>query len=260
MSETQPSTPTQAGWLARAARTQPEVILMGPMMVYLLLMGLQDKVDEQYRWIPMLIKGLGGLAVFLAVRRYLPLTLNAGRAQPAGAGILGRPHLLLGVVCGVIVAAGWIAGQHLFNHLAEWGGVAGKYWYVFRMHDSVDPRVGITAGSWYAQVFARLAVTVMVVPIVEELFWRGFLLRALISWQRWPSIPLGTFTWGSFLGTSLLSVLQHPGNWAVSIACWMAYNALFYWKKSLLFLMVVHGVTNLALYTYAVLARDWLFW
>ena len=101
---------------------------------------------------------------------------------------------------------------------------------------------------------------VMIVPVVEELFWRGFILRAFVNWDRFDQVPLGRFTWMAFLGSSLLSVVQHPGNWGVSMVCWMLFNGLFYWRKSLLCLMITHGVTNLALYWYVVRTGDWQFW
>ena len=97
------------------------------------------------------------------------------------------------------------------------------------------------------------------VPIVEELFWRAFLLRALISWSDFERVPLGTFTWLSFLGTSFLSVLQHPGNWAVSILCWMVYNIVFYRTRSILCLVLLHGFTNLVLYLIVFRTQDWSF-
>jgi hypothetical protein len=40
----------------------------------------------------------------------------------------------------------------------------------------------------------------------------------------------------------------------------MLFNGLFYWKRSLLFLMLVHGITNLVLLVYVVGYRDWIFW
>ena len=72
-------------------------------------------------------------------------------------------------------------------------------------------------------------------------------------------VPLGKFTWASFVLCSLGSALEHP-QWGVGIACWVVYNLLFYWKKSLLCLMITHGITNLALYVYVFVARDWIFW
>ncbi|MHC4795757.1 MAG: CAAX prenyl protease-related protein, partial [Planctomycetota bacterium] len=130
----------------------------------------------------------------------------------------------------------------------------------FELSEVSDPRVNISTFSWRAQMVLRITVACTAVPVVEEIFWRGFLLRALINWDRFETIPLGTFTWFSFLATSLLSVLEHPDNWAVSILCWFVYNALMYWKKSILFLIITHGITNLALYIYVIVAQDWLFW
>ena len=73
-------------------------------------------------------------------------------------------------------------------------------------------------------------------------------------------MSLGSFTWIPFLGTALLSTLEHPDNWGVSIACWLLYNELFVWKKSLWCLVLTHGITNLVLYTYVVGWGDWRFW
>ena len=105
-----------------------------------------------------------------------------------------------------------------------------------------------------------MTVACTAVPVVEELFWRAFLLRALIDWQNFERIPLGTFTWLSFLGTAAISTLQHPDNWGVSVLCWMAFNAVFYWTRSILCLVLLHGFTNLALYLMVLRVGDWAFW
>lgn len=235
----------QPTWVDRLVRAQPEVVLMGPFMVYLLLLGLADRFPEHLKAVPIALRGVGALWAVWLVRKYLPA--------------LGRPHVLLALVFGTLAAGGWVAGQHLFNDAVQGAGLAGK-WYVFKLVEPVDPRSGLSAVSWWSQAVLRIAVAVIVVPIVEELFWRGFMLRAFIDWNRWDQVPLGKFTWFSFLGTSLISVAQHPSNWGVSIFCWMLFNGLFYWKRSLLFLMLVHGITNLVLLVYVVGYRDWIFW
>ncbi len=240
-----PALPERPNWVARVVRAQPEAVLMGPFMVYLLLLGLADRFPAHLQPIPMVLRGVGGLWAVWLVRRWLPA--------------LGRPHLGLAVLFGLLAAAGWVVGQHLFDAMVNHAGLAGK-WYIFKLTTPVDPRIGISTASWWAQAILRISVAVITVPIVEELFWRGFMLRAFIDWNHWSRVPLGAFTWFSFLGTSLISVAQHPSNWAVSIFCWMLFNALFYWKRSLLFLMLVHGVTNLALYLYVIARQDWLFW
>lgn len=232
-------------WVDRMAKRQPEVVLMGPFMVYLVLLGLADKFPAHLAQIPIAIRGIGGLWAVWLVRRHLPP--------------LGKPHVLLGIVFGLISAAGWVAGQHLFNHVVTAVDLAGKG-YLFRLPEPHDPRAILAPAAWWSQAMLRISVAMITVPIVEELFWRAFMLRAFISWQHFDRVPLGTFTWFSFLGTSLLSTLQHPSNWAISIFCWMLFNALFYWKKSIAFLIIVHGVTNLALYVYVITWGDWQFW
>jgi CAAX prenyl protease-like protein len=248
MSDSDNRAPVTAGsmhWVDRLMRAQPEAALMGPFMVYLLLLGLGDRFPEHLKAIPIVIRGVGGLWAVWIVRKHLPA--------------MGRPHLLLALLFGMLAAAGWVGGQHLFNAAVEQLGLAGK-WYIFKLVEPVDPRLGLGAANWWTQAVLRIGVAVITVPIVEELFWRAFMLRAFIDWNRWQRVPLGTFTWFSFLGTSLISVLQHPSNWAVSIFCWMLFNALFYWKKSIFFLILVHAVTNLVLYVYVIACRDWIFW
>jgi CAAX prenyl protease-like protein len=244
--ERQPQPPrSELAWVDRLVRAQPEAVLMGPFMVYLLLMMPMEFFPKQLMPIPIALRGIGGLWAVWLVRRHLPA--------------IGRPHVLLAIVFGTLAAAGWVAGQHAFNHLVSSAGVAGKSFF-FRIPEAVDPRIGLTGASWWSQAVLRISVAMITVPIVEELFWRGFMLRAFIDWNRWARVPLGTFTWFSFLGTSLVSIAQHPSNWLVSIFCWMLFNGLFYWKRSLLFLILVHGITNLVLYVYVIIYGDWMFW
>jgi uncharacterized protein len=237
-------------WLTRLARRRPDVVLMAPFMAYLLLMGLGEqivKLSDDLIPVVAVIRGAGSLWVVWMFRRHFPP--------------LGRAHWGIAIGAGVLVAAGWVAGQHFFNtiHIGE-KSLGGRLFLFPGQPDASDPRIGLSAISWWSQVVMRITVATLAVPVVEELFWRGFLLRALIDWHNFEKVPLGAFTWYSFLGTALLSTLQHPDNWAVSILCWFAYNALMYWKKSLLCLMLTHGITNLVLYVYVIWAGDWLFW
>ncbi len=243
-------------WVDRLAFHRPDLVFVAPMIVYLALLGLRDSViPYEYRWAASLLRGVGGLAVVWVFRRHLPP--------------LGKPHWLLAVVMGALIAAGWYYGQYAANAL----GLPHRMpIFLFPGEfELVDPlakleELGAAAAFWPI-VVCRIAVASVTVPVVEELFWRGFLLRAFIRWDDFERVPLGTFTWRSFVLTALLSTLEHPDNWAVSIPCWFAFNALMYWKKSLLFLMLVHGLTNLFLYlwvVYQALAlgnqQAWMFW
>lgn len=228
--------------LDRLATARPDVPFVAPFLVYLLLLGLVGFVPPTWRPAVILIRGVGSLAVFWALRHHLPP--------------LGRPHWWIALGVGALAAWGWVAGQYASDALGlpRWlpfypGGGAWQ-----------DPRFELGASDLFRTTWTcRLLVACIAVPVVEEIFWRGFMLRALINWQHFERIPLGTFTWVSFIGTSLLSMFQHPANWGVSIFCWMLFNLVFYWTRSLLCLILLHGVTNFILYLLVSRTGDWAF-
>ncbi len=256
MTETSTTPPgRQTSWLDRLAADRPDIILIAPMLVYLALLGLRDTslIPFEYRWVASLLRGVGGLVVVWILRRHLPPW--------------GRPYWALAALMGLLIAAGWYYGQLLCDAL----GLPHRLplfpgQFDLQAHAEKFDALRQTAAFW-PMVITRIAVASVTVPIVEELFWRAFLLRALIRWDSFEKIPLGTFTLRSFLLTSLLSVLEHPDNWIVSIPCWFAFNGLMYWKKSLLFLVLVHGFTNLFLYLWVIYQAvalhnpaAWMFW
>jgi CAAX prenyl protease-like protein len=222
---------------------RPDLVLMGPYIVYLALLGVRGLVAPQWEWAAIALRGAGSLAVVWLFRRHLPP--------------MGRPHFPLAVIAGFAAAWLWYAGQYAF----EAAGLGGRLPLYPGTRSIADPRDTLGAGGlFWLTVVLRVSVAVTAVPVVEELFWRAFLLRALIDWNSFERVPLGKFNWLSFVGTALLSTLQHPDNWGVSILCWLFYNGLFCWKRSLSFLMLVHALTNLALYFHVIRVGDWAFW
>lgn len=222
----------------RFAHRRPDIVLMAPFLVYLALLSLKDVWPEQ-NWAAALIRGVGAVAVVWLFRRHLPLW--------------GRADVWVAVPAAVVTAFGWFYGQYLFN----WWGLPQRLPIppFSGQPELYDPtqRLG-SGGLFWLTAVTHIAVATTTVAVVEELFWRAFLLRALVNWDDFEKVPLGTFAWRSFLGTSLLSVLQHPDNWAVSILCWMAWNGLMYWRKSILCLVLTHGLTNLVLYIWVLIA------
>lgn len=243
------SPPGEPAWVTRIGRTRPDIVLMAPYLTYLALLATQELVPEAYMPWMIALRGVGSLYVFWLFRRYFPP--------------LGRAHLGIAIAAGVIAAAGWVIGHHFFSSIEIGTRNLGGRLFLFPGRvdpDAPPPYTDLSALAWWSQVVMRITVASTAVPVVEELFWRAFLLRALISWDRFEEVPLGKFTLFSFLGTSLLSTLQHPDHWAVSIPCWFFYNALMYWKKSIMLLILTHGITNLVLYVYVIAYEDWIFW
>ncbi|MGC3990822.1 MAG: CAAX prenyl protease-related protein [Chthoniobacteraceae bacterium] len=112
---------------------------------------------------------------------------------------------------------------------------------------------------WWTVVF-RFIRLVIAVPFVEEIFWRGWLLRWLID-ERIEEVPFGQFQWKSFLITSIAFMLVHqPADWAAAFICGLAYNFVACRTRSLASCILAHAVTNLLLGFYIMQTKQWGFW
>lgn len=111
-------------------------------------------------------------------------------------------------------------------------------------------------------VFFRFLRMVVVVALIEEIFWRGFLMRYLVDPDRpFTKTAFGTHSWKAYWVTTLLFVIVHmPEDWLGAFI----YGSLAYWvavrTKSLFACVLMHAVANLALGIYVMITREWGFW
>ncbi len=113
---------------------------------------------------------------------------------------------------------------------------------------------------YWATLCLRFLRLVVVVPVVEEIFWRGFLLRYLIS-ERFEAVPFGTFSWFSFAVVTLAFALSHAmADWPAALLTGALYNLVAYRCRNLGACIVAHALTNLALGIWIVATRQWGFW
>jgi len=105
--------------------------------------------------------------------------------------------------------------------------------------------------------FIRL---VIVVPLLEEIFWRGFLLRYLIH-PDFMRVPFGTFRWPSFGAVSLLFAIAHWGpDFVPALITGALFNLVAHRTRSLVCCVITHAVTNLLLGIYILKTGQWGFW
>ena len=126
---------------------------------------------------------------------------------------------------------------------------------VGHVHSSL-PAVSLLS-AWV--LFWRTARAVLIVPIVEELFWRGWLLRWLID-REFSRVPLGTYAAGAFWITALLFASEHGPYWDVGLIAGIAYNLLLIRTKSLVDCMLAHAITNGLLSWYVIATAQWQYW
>ncbi|CAN5267117.1 hypothetical protein BH09GEM1_BH09GEM1_26070 [soil metagenome] len=223
-----------------------------------------DPADNSHR---SSIAWVAPFAVFLAwivIDKYLPIANPAkelARDAVITASILifsrhllprSAPHWLASVGLGLGVCALWIAPDALIpgwrDHAVFQNGITGRI------------SISIPEGelSPLMLVLRTLRATLLV-PVLEELFWRGWLPR-WIQDTDFAKIPLGKYTPLAFWATAALFAAEHGPFWEVGLVCGIIYNLWMRKTKSLGDLMLTHATTNLALSLYVIGTHRWMFW
>ena len=105
----------------------------------------------------------------------------------------------------------------------------------------------------------RTIRAVVIVPVVEELFWRGWLMRWLIH-TDFKKVPLGTYSPFAFWVTALLFASEHGSYWDVGLLTGIIYNAWMVRSKSIASCILMHSVTNALLSAYVIATAQWQYW
>ena len=159
----------------------------------------------------------------------------------------GRGRWLLAAAVGLVVLGIWVSPQAVFG----WGP---------RL-EGFDPTVFSGSPLLYGLALtARFARLVVVVPMVEEIFWRGFLMRYLVR-ENFQEVAFGTFRPASFFCVAGLFMFGHAmADWPAAFMAGLIYNDLAVWTRSLSACVIAHAATNLGLGIYILSTRQWGFW
>lgn len=111
--------------------------------------------------------------------------------------------------------------------------------------------------GWFF-VVARIAGSSLVVPMLEEIFYRSFLYRYLQKTDL-LNVPLGRFVAMPFLVTSLIFGLAHH-EWLAGLLCGFCYQGLVCWKGRTSDAIAAHGITNFLLGLWVVSRDAWQYW
>ncbi len=157
------------------------------------------------------------------------------------------------IAVGVAVFLLWIGPDALFpgyrNHWLFQNDITG------RIQISMQP--GLLQDPF--QLILRMSRAALLVPILEELFFRGWLMRWLID-NDFERVPLGTYVPQAFWITAALFASEHGPYWDVGLLTGVIYNWWMVRTKSLADMYMVHGVTNLCLSLYVIATGKWEYW
>jgi CAAX prenyl protease-like protein len=154
---------------------------------------------------------------------------------------------------GVLVSLIWIAPDLLSSN----------YRHLWLFDNSIvgHPTSGLSsiAQAQPAVLFFRAVRATLIVPVVEELFWRAWLMRWLIS-PKFEEVPLGTWAAQSFWIVAVLFASEHGSYWDVGLAAGIVYNWWMLRTRSLGDLILAHAVTNGCLCAYVIAFGKWEYW
>ena len=209
---------------------------VAPFALFLVLTSVEAQWNGLYPWLYTAKIVLVGV-LLLALRP----SLADARPQARGLG--------LAVLAGVVLVFAWVGVDHITPHVKLLGGRV-----AYNPFHGIGSPVGRAA--FLAVRFFGLAVTV---PIIEETFYRGFLLRYLSDLDDWRRVPLGTFTLPALIASTILFALSHP-EWLAALVFGLAMCLLLARTKNLFACITAHAVTNLLLGLYVICFHQWQYW
>ena len=120
-----------------------------------------------------------------------------------------------------------------------------------------NPLAEIQDKSWaYGFLAIRFLGLVVIVPIIEEFFLRGFLMRYVMH-VDWPYIPFGKVDRLALICGTAVPMLMHPAELVAAFAWFSLVTWLMLRTRSIGDCIVAHAVTNLLIGLWVVWSGDW---
>jgi CAAX prenyl protease-like protein len=217
----------------------PAIPYILPFGVFVVLLAIQSIVP-----VPVSVRFVVSMAAILGVS--LPV-LRGGPSKP-----------IFDILLGILVFAIWVGPDFLAPN-----------WHHFILFD--NPITGHPAGNTPPLsrndpvfLFFRIAISVIAVPILEELFWRSWMLRwiaATNSHQRdFRTIDSGIFVPLAFWVVAILFAVEHGSFWDVGLITGMIFNWWMIRTRNVWDCILTHAITNAALAVYVVVGGHWQYW
>ncbi|HET7625378.1 MAG TPA: CAAX prenyl protease-related protein [Verrucomicrobiae bacterium] len=150
------------------------------------------------------------------------------------------------VAVGILVFAMWVGADPFFPHIKAPGPV-------WNPHE----HFGENSPMAWGFLIVRIVGMSLVVPPLEEVFYRSFLYRYFVR-TDFLNMPLGRFHPTSFIITSVLFGFEHS-QWLAGILCGFAFQGLAVRKNRVSDAITAHAITNFLLGIWVVWRHDWKF-
>ena len=227
-------TPTrESKSLVEKLRSTPTIARVAPFFVFVAIMATQSFFDESAKYWLYVVRSLVAIWVIWAIKPVVPE--------------LRWSFSIEAVLVGIGVIAIWIFADPLYGKFVD----VKSHW---------NPHQQFGQGSILAWFFivSRILFSSLVVPPLEEMFYRSFMYRSFIK-AEFEKVPLTLFHLGSFLITSTIFGIIHR-EWLAGILCGAAYQWLVIRRGHLGDAITAHAISNFLLGLWVVYKEEWYFW
>ena len=214
--------------------TLPRVV---PFAAFIAVLAASPLVEGAFdaRWVVVARALAAGALLLVFWRSYAELRHSP--ATPAS-------EWMLAISLGVVVALLWVSLDSPWMHF---GQPAGGF-MPLEPDGTLDPML----------VALRLVGFVLAVPLMEELFWRSFLMR-WIDRRDFLALEPALTSGVALVVSSALFALEHSA-WLAGLAAGLAYGTIYRRTGNLRACVASHAVSNLLLGGWILALQDWSLW
>jgi CAAX protease family protein len=217
----------------------PAVARILPFGIYIGFLAIESSVPDagigfDARWLYAIKVACVAVALALLWKRFSELASLRG---------VSALDWTLTVVAGTAIFVLWIVLDHSWAMLGEPVG-----WVPTDQNGRID----------YALVAARLAGAAIVVPVMEELFWRSLVMRWIRSPEFVSVVPRQVGAWALLLSSGLFALEHHQ--WLAGLIAGLAYGGIYMRSGNLWIATFAHAITNLLLGLWVLYTAQWQFW
>jgi CAAX prenyl protease-like protein len=216
---------------------RPIATRAAPFIFYIAIMVLSGFLADfgmDVRWIYGLRAGGAALLLIFLRKQYIELVWPSA---------LTLDNIFLSILIGLLVFVLWIN--------LDWS------WMIIGQASGFDPRT-MDGSLNYVMVTLRLGGAVLVVPVMEELFWRSFIMRWIDHGNFSETSPAKASIKALFI-SSLLFASEH-NYWFAGVAAGLVYGLLYMRTQNLWAPIIAHAVTNGMLGIWVLYTKHWNYW
>lgn len=212
-----------------------------PFAVYILFLALGDylvpichSLNLDDKWLYVFRVLLVALLIVYFWREFTELSVRPNMAD-----------LFVAFAAGLLVLIFWVAP------FPAWAILGSD-------HVSFNPVEGETKQAAFFWLSTRIIGAALIVPVMEELFWRSFVMRWVDN-KNFLSVRPESVSLYAYIASSALFALEH-NLWFAGLFAGLVYGALYIKYKNLWVPVFAHAVTNGLLGIWVVQTGNWQYW